>query len=357
LDLRVTVSVLATGALLIAMIAASSAAARPDGHARGWIYFLSYPGGIGCTASEVWRERPDGSSPQKVLPAAFDDYRVPPRNPGSQTDGEFAVSRTGRYIVRVLGTPTPLGQKNQAHLFVYDLRTGSVTQLTFGPFDDRWPAISPDGKVVAFTRTSYRRPMTFGGGAETTTTETIPISGGRPRPVNEHPEQGGGEISWLPDGTKFEQGAQVVRVFTGKATNWVSPAKGRYPLVISSTWTPLGVLYTSLTLYTQGPDFPGGLYLAPHPVKGVGTLLRRYRYRSHPPANGLYSMQLLPDRRTLLAQLGDRIVSGSLRGGKLHSVAVPGGVAARPRFAFGSSHPPDGAPTPAAGAAPSCAQR
>ncbi len=347
---------LMTTALLATVVVVSAASnARAVSSPEEWIYSLSYPGGINCTASEVWREHPDGSSPQEVLPAAFDDYRVPPTNAGSQTDGEFAVSPTSRYVVRVLATPTALGQKNQAHLFLYDLQTGSVTQLTFGPFDDRWPAISPDGTTVAFTRTSYRRPMRFGGGEETTTTDTVPITGGTPRRVNEHPGHLQGEISWLPSGTQFEQEAQVVSVATGKTTNWVASSHGKYPLVISSAWTPLGVLYTSITLFTQGPDFPSGLYLAPHPVKGKGTLLRRYRYASHPPANGLYSLQLLPGSRTLVAQLGNRIVSGPLSGGNLHALAVPGGVAARPQLASGPPSLATGAPTPTAGTAPSCA--
>lgn len=352
---RIAVMLVITALLATVVAVSAVSSARAVGGSEEWIYYLSYPGGIGCTGSEVWREHPDGSSPQAVLPAAFDDYRVPPTSAASQTDGEFAVSPTSRYIVRVLATPTALGQKNQAHLFVYDLQTGSVTQLTFGPFDDRWPAISPDGTTVAFTRTSYRQPMRFGGDEETTTTDTVPITGGTPLSVNEHPGHGQGEISWLPSGTQFEQEAQVVSIATGKTTNWVASSDGKYPLIFSSTWTPLGVLYTSLTLFTQGPDFPSGLYLAAHPVKGKGTLLRRYRYASHPPANGLYSLQLLPGSRTLVAQLGDRILSGPLRGGSLHALAVPGGVAARPQLASGPPSLATGAPTPTAGAAPSCA--
>jgi hypothetical protein len=172
--------------------------------------------------------------------------------------------------------------------------------------------------------------------------------------VNEHPGHGQGEISWLPSGTQFEQEAQVVNASTGKTTNWVASSDGKYPLIISSTWTPLGVLYTSLTLFTHGPGFPSGLYLAAHPVKGKGTLLRQYRYASHPPANGLYSLQLLPDSRTLVAQFGDRILSGPLSGGSLHPLAVPRGVATRPQLASGPPTLAPGAPTPTAGTAPSC---
>jgi hypothetical protein len=179
----------------------------------------------------------------------------------------------------VLANPIGSGQNSQSHLFVYDLQTGSVTQLTFGAFDDRWPAISPDGTTVAFTR----RPVSSGDEEETTTTDTVPITGGTPHRVNEHPGHGQGEISWLPDGTQFEQEAQVVNASTGKTTNWVASSDGKYPLIFSSTWTPLGVLYTSLTLFTHGPGFPSGLYLAAHPAKGKGTLLRQYRYASHPP--------------------------------------------------------------------------
>jgi len=346
---------LATALLATVVVVSATSSARAVSPEE-WIYYLSYPGGINCTGSEVWREHSDGSSSQAVLPAAFDNYRVPPTDASSQTDGEFSVSPTSRYIVRVLATPTALGQKNQAHLFVYDLQDGSVRQLTFGPFDDRWPAVSPDGTTVAFTRTSYRRPMRFGDGEETTNTETVPIAGGTPRRVNEHPEHGQGEISWLQNGTQFEQQALVVSVATGKTTDWVVPSHGKYPLIISAAWTPIGVLYTSITVFTQGPTVPSGLYLASHPVRGKGILLRRYRYASHPPANGLYSLQLLPDSRTLVAQLGDRIVVGPLSGGSLDAFGVPHGVAARPQVASGPASLAVGAPTPTAGSAPLCAQ-
>jgi Tol biopolymer transport system component len=105
----------------------------------------------------------------------------------AQTDGEFSVSSDGRYIVRVLAAPTPLGHTNEAHLYLYDLQAGTVRQLTSGPGADRWPAISPNDQTVAFTHTTYRKAEVFGAGAETTVTETVPLAGGPPQIVHETP--------------------------------------------------------------------------------------------------------------------------------------------------------------------------
>jgi hypothetical protein len=124
---RIAVMLVTMALLATVVVVSAVSSARAVGGSEEWIYYLSYPGGIGCTGSEVWREHPDGSSPQAVLPAAFDDYQ--PTNAASQTAGEFAVSSTSRYIVRVLANPLGSGQNSQSHLFVYDLQTGSAGDL------------------------------------------------------------------------------------------------------------------------------------------------------------------------------------------------------------------------------------
>ena len=56
------------------------------------------------------------------------------------TDPDVAVSSDGRWLVF-----TALG-----HLFQLSTTGGSAKQLTFGPYYDSAPAISPDGTSVAF---------------------------------------------------------------------------------------------------------------------------------------------------------------------------------------------------------------
>jgi Tol biopolymer transport system component len=56
------------------------------------------------------------------------------------TDADISVSPYGSWLVFTL-----LG-----HLFQLPAAGGSAKQLTFGPFYDEAPAISPDGKEVAF---------------------------------------------------------------------------------------------------------------------------------------------------------------------------------------------------------------
>jgi dipeptidyl aminopeptidase/acylaminoacyl peptidase len=330
-----------------------------------WIYYLVHPtppaGALHCNSTSIWRVRPDGSSPQEVLPGAYDDFVFPDDNGASQTDGEFSVSPDGRYIVRVLAAPTPLGHTNEAHLYLYDLQAGTVRQLTSDPGVDRWPAISPNDQTVAFTHTTYRKPEMFGAGAETTVTETVPLSGGTPQIVHETPgETGNRQISWVSNST-FEQegaGAVTVNVATGRTTQWLRPTHAYDPLVFSSTWTPFGLLYTSRTLTLNGSlrHRPvEGLYLAAHPVNVTGSLLRRYKWSvALPPANGLYSLQLLPGTRTLVAERLGHLVTGPLAGA-LHTLAVPSVTAARPEIASGPETLPPPIPTPAAGAAPACA--
>lgn len=338
------------------------------GTANEWIYYLVHPappaGALRCNSTSIWRVRPDGTSAQEVLPPAYDNFVFPDDNAASQTDGEFSVSPDGRYIVRVLAAPTPLGQTNEAHLFVYDLAAGTVRQLTFGHFADRWPAISPNDQTVAFTRTSYRKPMFFGAGAETTVTETVPLTGGAPHVVPESSgETGNRQISWVSN-TAFEQeqgtgGAVTVNVSSGQTTQWLRPTSAYAPLVFSSTWTPFGILYTSSTLTINGSlkhRPPEGLYLAEHPVKVAGKLLRRYKWSiGLPPANGLYSLQVIPGTRALVAERHEHLVTGPINGA-LRPIAVPSGTAARPEIAFGSATLPSaGVATPIAGSAPPCA--
>lgn len=359
--------VLAVGVLAVFLTMQSAASAAGT---QEWVYYVSYPGGTNCAASEIWRVHPDGSSPQQVLPAAFDDFHYNQLSVGG-TAGTFAVSSNGGYIVRVIQVAGPDIAPNvpseEDHLFVYDLAAGTVRELTEGSTYDQWPTISPDGTTVAFMRSTFHVSKGSDGTYHVIPGEpsiyTVPLTGGTPRRVPIRLDTGTAELSWMPNGHSLLLGTETINVNTGAETPFVHQGRAYYFDVLSSTWTPYGLLYDgNYDLFN--PSYggsrsgrpPSGLYLASHPVTLRGKLLREYKYPTVSPVpNGLFSIQVIPGSHTLVAQYKEHILSGPLSGGSLDMVRVPGGVATRPQLAAG---PEELAPRlltgPPIGNVPSC---
>ena len=354
---------LALALVLCALAGASSVAGAAGGSpAKRWVYYVAYPGGQECTASAIWRVHPDGSSAQEVLPASFDDFREGV-NSDAQTQGVFSVSSTGQYIVRVLA----VGET--AHLFVYDLQTGTVQQLTSGETYDQWPVISPDGSTVAFMRSSVRR-TSAGGGVYDTSTGTpsiyvVPITGGTPQRVPFRVQTGAVEMSWMPDGQSLLLGTEMISVQSGNDTPFVSfGAHAPYgDGVYASTWTAEGLLYDAQFGPYKPEDGgtraglpPDGLYIASHREHLHGRLLRRYDYGfKSPAANAFYTLQLDAADHLLVAAYKGQIVTGPLQGGALHVLPIPQLAAAPPQLAGGTEAPPLSVANPAGTTvAPSC---
>jgi hypothetical protein len=362
---RVIAVALAGVACAIVLAARAAGASAP---APAWIYYVSYPGGPRCVVSEIWRVRPDGSDPEAVLPPAIDDFSYETFT-SDDTEGVFAVAPTGEYIVRVVkvdGPDTGPGvPSEQTHLFLYDLMTGTVRQLTFGATFDQWPSISPDGQTVAFIRSAYHSEKGSDGnfhvGQGNPSLYTVPISGGTPRRVPTRLEAGGAELSWKSNGTIF-YGTEMINLKTGRQTPFVRPGPAYFFDALSSTWTPMGLLYVGdYNLFdpshggTSAGRPPSGLYLASKPVRLKGRLLRRYLYPERSPVpNGLFSVHLMPGTTTVVAQYKNQLVTGPLTGGALKVLRIPRGVATRPQVATG---PETLAPTLAAaqvGIVPGC---
>ena len=265
---------------------------------------------------------PSGLSNEEVLPPASTWFSYWP-NPGQErTDGDFSVSRTGRYIVR--DVPTYSEGYGGSRLLLYDLKTGSVKELTSGRDDYRWPAISPNGLMLAFVQIHHVTPFVEGeGSGETTTTDIMSLINGTTRKIPEHPQSGNSEIHWVSNTTLLEQqgesgGLVTVDVANGKTTQWVRRTREHFPEVYAATWTSFGIVYTSATLsrnsVAQRTAAQDGLYLTRRPVRAAGALLRRYTWDGSPPRNGLYSLSVLPGTRTLVAEQFEHIVVGPLAG-------------------------------------------
>ena len=337
-----------------------------------WVYYVSYPGGSNCEVSEIWRVRPDGSSPESVLPPAIDDFSYETLT-SDDTEGVFAVSPTGEYIVRVVkvdeGELAPGVPAEKTHLFVYDLFTGTVRQLTSGSTFDQWPSISPDGKTVAYISSSYHAVKGSDGlyhvGQSNPGLYMVPIAGGTPRRVPTKLEAGGAELSWMSNQSLIYD-TETINLYTGKKAPFVHQGRAYFFDTLSSTWTPLGLLYVgNYNLFDpshggrRGGRPPSGLYLASKRVKLKGRLLRRYHYQgSSPVPNGLFSIQLLPGSQTLVGQYENHLVSGPLTGGALTTLQVPRGIATRPEVASGpETLPPALLNGPTIGVVPGCGQR
>ena len=99
-------------------------------------------------------------------------------------------SPDGKSIVGVARTAE--GRSALARLV---LETGARQQLTEAPegFGELHPAVSPDGRTVAFFRSGERRSAVF----------LLPISGGKVEPLGEWTSGVVGGIEWTPDGREL----------------------------------------------------------------------------------------------------------------------------------------------------------
>jgi dipeptidyl aminopeptidase/acylaminoacyl peptidase len=103
-----------------------------------------------------------------------------------------------RHITRLFYRLDGVGYlpKDQFHIWVFDVETGDGVQLTKGRFEELSPAVSPDGKLVAYV--SVRRPDPDRN-LDRIDLFTVPIRGGKSRLVPT-PEGPVGQPSFSPDG-------------------------------------------------------------------------------------------------------------------------------------------------------------
>lgn len=127
---------------------------------------------------------------KKIAFVALEDEPEPKDVPGQEKSDVRVITRL-RYKLNGRG----FLPERRSQIFVLDLETGKVTQLTFGPYDCREPEWSPDGKFIAFTSARFED-------CDLTSVRdiyVIPASGGEMRKLTSS-DAVLSAPSWSPDG-------------------------------------------------------------------------------------------------------------------------------------------------------------
>jgi dipeptidyl aminopeptidase/acylaminoacyl peptidase len=183
------------------------------------------------------------------------------------------------------------------HLYLFDLETKKVEQLTSGAFDDESPAWSPDGRQIAFV--SARGPDPD----RTDNSDVFVIDarpGATPRQLTTFEGPDDGELSWSPDGKHI--------AYLQSSDPKYSAYSMRYLAVVSASGGAPRVLSTSLDRAVASPLWSADgssiyvlvaddrvRYLARVPVDGgrVEPVLEGKRVLSSPSSNASGAMVLL----------------------------------------------------------------
>jgi serine/threonine protein kinase/Tol biopolymer transport system component len=171
-------------------------------------------------AGLVWYSRPAikdsqaHSLPSVVPLTSFAGYK---QYPAISPDGK-------RLAFSWNGGEGGIGGKRKRNIYVKEIGTGEPVQLTHSEEDNVWPAWSPDGREIAFGRLYGPNEFTF---------YVIPANGGTERKL----AQGRQGVAWMPDGKRLAlsrppsingpRGLFLLDVHTGEQRNLTDP-KGEY---------------------------------------------------------------------------------------------------------------------------------
>ncbi len=104
----------------------------------------------------------------------FDDYIA------MKSVGDPALSPDGKWVAYTVTEYSLKDNRGTSRIWLADLGTGDTRRLTEGPGSDRQPRWSPDGRMLAFvsTRTPQNGPQVW----------ILPIGGGEARRVSNLPD-------------------------------------------------------------------------------------------------------------------------------------------------------------------------
>ena len=125
--------------------------------------------------------------------------------------------------------------RRRNHLYVQDLESGAVAQLTAGDFDDSQPAWSPDGQLIAFVSNRTEEPDANSNTDIWVVSANSPDAGGTLLQVTTNPGADSAP-AWSPDGQTITYTTVTEPDIIWYATNHlaVSPATGGAARVLTS---------------------------------------------------------------------------------------------------------------------------
>src|SRR5438094_2307149 len=171
---------------------------------------------LGCLTVPVSLFPFRGLSAQKRA-ITIDDYLA------LKSVGDPQLSPDGKWVAYTVTENSLKDNRGIARIWLADVSSGQVRQLTAGPGSDRQPRWSPDGRTLAFVSTRDSGAQLW----------VLPIAGGDARRVSHVPD-GVSDPLWLPDGS----GLLVVSDIKWPANQEIDQRNGQYP-TDARIWTGL----------------------------------------------------------------------------------------------------------------------
>ena len=152
--------------------------------------------------------------------------------PAGESAATFDVARDANALVFTLQSYLP-------HQLYEQLAAGGVQQITHGSADHRFPAPSPDGRLIAGHRVG-----TPCGNCVPLLLAVLPADGSAPGQLLPNQADGNTHASWSPDGTRIAYGDNTAPDIFGI---FVIGADGSHPLALAAgkggsepSWSPDG---------------------------------------------------------------------------------------------------------------------